>query len=93
MDWESSPLSSRFKAFENEGKKARLVEIIKGAEADWCQTGHIGYVIEGELEIEFKDETLDYKKGDGIFIAAGETEEHKPRPISERVVLFLVEEN
>ncbi|MEZ5428015.1 MAG: hypothetical protein R2747_17215 [Pyrinomonadaceae bacterium] len=93
IDWETSPLGSRFKAIETgRQQRVRLVEINRAdGEAEWCRNGHVGYVIEGELEIEFRDRKIVFRKGDGILIAAGPDEEHKPRPISQKVLLFLVE--
>lgn len=94
LGWEYSPLGSRFKAFESQGKKIRLVEISKADQhPDWCQTGHIGFVVSGELEIEFADEVLKFVAGDGIFIASGEVSKHRPKAISKDVLLFLVDEN
>ena len=93
IEWEFSPTGSRSKVFEFDGKKVRIVEIKREDEhAEWCQTGHIGFVISGELEIEFRDETVKFKEGDGLAIPAGEVSEHRPRAISEKVLLFLVEE-
>jgi quercetin dioxygenase-like cupin family protein len=91
--WEISPTGSRSKAFEIGGKKVRIVEIKREDEhAEWCQTGHIGFVMSGELEIEFRDETVKFKEGDGLAIPAGEDSEHRPRAISDKALLFLVEE-
>ncbi len=93
IDWESSPLGSRFKAFELADKRARMIEIKREDEhPDWCQTGHIGFVFSGEMEIEFRDEVVKFKQGDGLAIPAGSETEHRPRAISEKVLLFLVEE-
>jgi quercetin dioxygenase-like cupin family protein len=92
IDWQSSPLGSRFKAFELADKKARMIEIKREDQhPDWCQTGHIGFVFSGELEIEFRDETVKFRQGDGLAIPAGQDSEHRPRAISDKVLLFLVE--
>ena len=55
-------------------------------------TGHVGYVLEGELEIAFEDRTERFASGTGFFIHPGEGERHRPKAISPRVVLLLVED-
>lgn len=93
VEWENSSPFLRSKSFEQNGKKVRVVELKKGLDhPDWCETGHIGYVLEGELDIDFDGEILNYKRGDVLFIASGETEKHIPIPKSEKVLLLLVEE-
>ena len=67
----------RFKVFEQDGRKLRLVEFRSGfQEPDWCRKGHIGYVLEGESELRFVAQTIPLKAGDGIFIPAGEEHKH-----------------
>ncbi len=93
IEWDSSTLGVRSKAFELSGKKFRLLELQFGLEhPNWCLTGHIGYVVKGELDIIFDDETVNYTEGDAIFISSGEKERHIPKPISEKVILFLVDD-
>ncbi len=94
IEWETSPTGSRFKAFESDGKQARIVEIKRENDlSEWCRTGHIGFVYSGELEIEFRNGIVKFKQGDGLMIPAGEVSEHCPRVISDSVLLFLVEES
>ena len=93
LDWEETSLFLRSKSFEQANKKVRVVEIKKGLDhPDWCKTGHIGYVLEGEFDIDFNGEIIKYKQGDILFILTGEEQKHIPIPISEKVILFLVEE-
>jgi len=71
----------------------RLVELEgDGPEHDWCVTGHVGYVLQGELEIAFEDQTQRFTTGTGFFIRSGAGERHRPRAVSRRVVLLLVED-
>lgn len=94
LDWEKSPLGSRFKAFEKNGKTIRLVEISSTCEhPDWCRTGHVGFVVSGDLEIEFADTVEKFSAGDAFLIMSGEDSRHKPKAISDKVQLFLVDEN
>ena len=93
MDWEKSESGIKSKSSEQNRKKIRLLELHKGLKhPEWCVTGHIGYIIEGELEIEFNGRIVNISKGDALIIAAGEEEKHIPKPISENVVMLLVED-
>jgi mannose-6-phosphate isomerase-like protein (cupin superfamily) len=81
------------RAFTQFGKQIRLLEITRDfVEEDWCLKGHAGYVIEGELEIDFDGETIIYRAGDGLLIQPGEASRHKPKALSPIVKLFLVED-
>ena len=91
LEWEISASGLRSKSFETNGKRARLLEHSSAArEEEWCEKPHVGYVLEGELEIEFFDKTETFRAGDGIFISAGE--KHKARSPAEKTLLFLVED-
>ena len=89
-----SPASGlEVRAFAQSGKQIRLPEITRDfVEEDWCLKGHAGYIVEGELEIDFDGKTIVYRAGDGLLIPGGEASKHKPRAISEVVKLFLVED-
>jgi len=93
LEWHPASPGIRFKAFQQNGTQVRLLELKKGLEhPNWCETGHIGYVVKGELEIEFSNKAIKYSEGDGMFILSGEKERHIPRPITDKVILFMVEE-
>lgn len=83
----------RFKAYQQSGRRLRLVEFSREfVEHDWCRNGHIGYVLNGEIEIDFSGTVIVFKQGDGLFIPAGETGKHKARARTEIVQLVLVED-
>ena len=93
MAWTSSPSGARFKSYVQGGKKLRLVEFTKGfSEPDWCTKPHIGYVLEGEISIDFGGKVIHFTAGDGLFIPPGEENRHKTHIIGDRVKLFLVEQ-
>ncbi len=92
LPWEAPIEGLRFKAFQHRSKQIRLVEYSKEMPPHWCQKGHIGFVLEGEMEIEFEDETLVYKSGDGIFIPHGNEHKHKAKVISDTVKVIFVED-
>ena len=93
IPWQTPAAGVRFKAHEQAGRKLRLAEFAKDfIEPDWCTKGHIGYILEGQLEIDFNGNTVSLKPGDGIFIPPGEQHKHKGRAITETVKLILVED-
>lgn len=93
MQWESPAVGVRFKAYEQGSKKLRLVEFTKEfVEPDWCRKGHIGYILEGQLEIDFDGKAIPFGPGDGIFIPAGNKHKHKGRVLTDKVKAILVED-
>ncbi|MHC4646672.1 MAG: cupin domain-containing protein [Planctomycetota bacterium] len=92
MAWESPTAGVRFKAYEQDGKKLRLAEFSKGfVEPDWCSKGHIGYILEGQLEVNFDGKVIVFGPGDGIFIPAGEEHKHKGTALTKAVKVVVVE--
>ena len=93
MEWESSADGVRFKAYEQDGRKLRLVEFSKDfVETDWCTKGHIGYILEGKVEIDFNGDVIVFDQGDGLFILAGEKHRHKARVLTDKVKAILIED-
>ena len=93
LDWESQLPACRFKAFRHGETTLRVVEYAKDFVApDWCTDGHIGYVLEGELDIDFAGRVVRFAAGDGLFIPEGEARRHKPTPVSDVVRVVLVEQ-
>ncbi|MHC4572864.1 MAG: cupin domain-containing protein [Planctomycetota bacterium] len=93
MPWENPMVGVRFKVYEQDGKKLRLAELAKGfVEQDWCRKGHIGYVLEGQMEVDFDGKVIVFGTGDGIFIPAGEEHKHKGTALTEAVKVVLVED-
>jgi glyoxylate utilization-related uncharacterized protein len=91
LEWETAAIGLRSKSFKKDGKRAHLLEHSqKAQEEDWCQKSHVGYVVEGELKIDFSGKTETFRTGDGIFISAGE--KHKASSVTEKTLLFLVED-
>jgi quercetin dioxygenase-like cupin family protein len=93
MHWESPATGVRFKAYERNGKKLRLVEFTKDFfEDDWCTKGHIGYILEGQMEIDFSGNKEIFGPGDGVFIPPGREHKHKGRVLTDKVTAILVED-
>jgi quercetin dioxygenase-like cupin family protein len=92
MPWEQPTAGVRFKACEQNGRKLRLAEFTKDfVEPDWCTKGHIGYVLEGEMELDFHGQVVTFRPGDGLFIAPGTEHGHKTRVLSDFARVLLVE--
>lgn len=92
LPWENPALGVRFKSFRDGAKLFRLVEFTREfVEPDWCEKGHVGMVIDGELEINFRGTLIRYAPGDGICIPGGSSNGHKGRAVTPTVRLFLVE--
>ena len=93
MTWESPQAGVRYKAYEQGGRRLRLVEFSREfVEPDWCRKGHIGYVLEGRMEIDFCGRTIVIGPGDGVFIPSGEEHRHKGRAVTESAKVILVED-
>ena len=92
MEWEVPADGARFKAYEQGGRKLRLIEFAKEfVELDWRTNGHIGYILEGQMEIDFDGKVILFGPGDGLFIPAGQKHKHKGRVLTDKVKAILVE--
>ncbi len=93
LPWESPAPGVRFKAFVQGPKKIRIIEFTEEyVEPAWCSKGHIGYVVEGEMEVEFEGAIRKFKGGDGLFIPKGDENKHRHYSTSKPTTLFLVED-
>ena len=93
MEWEMPANGVRFKKYEQNGRKLRLVEFFEEfIEPDWCTKEHIGYILDGKMEIDFDGNKEIFGPGDGIFIPTGEEHKHKGRVLTEIIRAKLVEE-
>ena len=93
IDWTSPAVGVREKAVEVGPLRYRIVEFTpEFVEDGWCARGHIGFMIEGELEIAFADHTIGLRRGDGLFIPGGEESKHKATATTEVARVLLVDE-
>ncbi|MDD9946456.1 MAG: cupin domain-containing protein [Myxococcales bacterium] len=58
----------------------------------WCAKGHIGHIVEGTLEIEFRGTTEVFSQGDALFIPAGPEHAHRAVVISGPVTALFFED-
>lgn len=91
LEWESPIEGVRHKYIDQNNLRMRLVEYSNEMPLHWCEKGHYGYLLEGQMEIEFKDSKIIYKPGDGIFIPDGPDHKHCGRVLSEKVLVFFIE--
>jgi quercetin dioxygenase-like cupin family protein len=68
------------------------VEFTKEFVEPGCTKGHIGYILEGRIEIDFDGKPIVFGPGDGLFIPAGEEHRHKARVLTDTVKVILVED-
>ncbi len=93
IEWETPTAGVRFKAYEQSGRKLRLAEFTSEfIEPDWCIKGHIGYVLEGRMEINFDGNVITFGPGNGIFIPAGIKHKHIAKVLTDKVTVVLVED-
>jgi hypothetical protein len=94
IEWESPAPGVRQKAYNRDNRIIRLVEFTEEfSEADWCCKGHIGYVLEGSISIDFSGTPIRFEAGDGLFIPEGEESKHKGKiATGEKALVILFEE-
>ena len=93
LEWQSPLPGARFKIHADGSRQIRLIEFTSEfVEPHWCEKGHIGMVLEGVLEVDFRGRAIVYREGEGIFIPPGADTAHKARSLTLVVRLVLVED-
>ena len=93
IDWQHVRPHVRQKIYSEGSRQVRLVEFETSVGAEnWCEAGHIGYVLNGALSISFNGEVISFRAGDGLFIPAGEASKHRAVSISPGTQLLVVED-
>jgi hypothetical protein len=94
VPWAPVREGARTRIVQRGNVRIRLLELTPlFVEDGFCTRGHIGYVLEGELELTFADGPLALRAGDAMFLRPGEDHAHRARAVTPRVLLFLVEED
>lgn len=92
MEWVEVGDGMRFKRFQKDELQVRLVEWDKAmVHPAWCLKGHIGYIVEGAVEIDVAGTVFLYEAGDVFILPDGEAHKHRPKVLSEKVRFFAVE--
>ena len=93
IEWQSPHLGMRCKIFRDGSKQIRLVEFsTEFVEAQWCEKGHVGLVLSGDLEIDFSGDIVRFPEGSAFLIPSGAEHAHKARAVTSTVSVFLVED-
>jgi quercetin dioxygenase-like cupin family protein len=93
LDWQPMRPGARAKVHRNGSRQLRLVEFTSEfVEPHWCEKGHVGFVLSGMIEIDFRGKVISYPEGSGIFIPSGSASAHKARSVTPIVRLVLVED-
>ncbi len=94
IDWEDDVPGIRDRAQTVDGARWALVEYAERASrAEWCEDGHRGLVLEGEIEYEFADdrERLRAGRGDAFVLPAGVA--HRGRNVADGpTTMFLIDD-
>lgn len=78
MEWEHPKKGMKQKIYSDEKDRIRLLRFSDDfIEEEWCLKNHIGFVLNGEMKINFNGEIKSYRKGDGLWIKEGESSKHK----------------
>ena len=91
IPWETPMDGLRFRAFQQGDKQLRLVEYTRDMVPHWCEKGHVGYVLDGEFEIQFERQTVVFQAGDGVFIPPGPEHKHMGKTRTDVVRVVFVE--
>jgi len=93
MEWQEVRDGVRQKVYCEGSRQLRLVEFGEFShEVWWCEAGHIGYVLQGSLQIDFDGQVLSFAAGDGLFIPAGLATRHRGLNIQPGTRLLMVED-
>jgi quercetin dioxygenase-like cupin family protein len=93
IEWQSPQPGMRCKVFRDSSRQIRLVEFTQHfVEAQWCDKGHVGFVLSGDLDIDFSGQVVRFPEGSAFLIPPGSPHAHKARAVTPIVRIFLVEE-
>jgi Cupin domain len=93
LPWQTAGAGARYKLCPFGGRQLRVLELTPELfHTEWCAKGHAGYVLDGRLELRFKDHIIQCEAGEGFLIPAGEEHAHIPRSLTDCVTLFLIED-
>jgi hypothetical protein len=78
IDWETPKEGVKQKVYTDGNNRMRLLQFHDNfVEEDWCLNGHAGYVLNGEMQIDFNGTIRNYRQGNGLWINHGEESKHK----------------
>ncbi len=92
LPWEAPQVGVRSKSSRFGTRQLRLVEYTDQMEPHWCEKSHAGCILEGQLEITFDNQVVEFGAGDGVVILPGPRHRHMARVISGPVKALFVED-
>jgi hypothetical protein len=93
LSWQTPEPGMRSKTYKKGKKQIRLVEFTdQYFDPNWCTRGHVGFMLEGEMDINFNGRPMTFRKGDGLLIPAGEKNKHMVKVHTGQALVVLIEE-
>lgn len=93
MQWDQMRADVRQKSHCAGSRQIRIVEFdTESGPEQWCEGGHIGYVLKGSLTIDFNGKVVDFGPGDGLVIPSGAEHQHRATRIERGTQLLMIEE-
>lgn len=91
MEWIQVGEGVEQKQIIQEGQQMRLVRFHSiFREQDWCKKAHLGYVLEGEMNLSFNGKETSFLKGEAFAIPEGEAHQHRLTVTNGRSVDLLL---
>jgi quercetin dioxygenase-like cupin family protein len=93
LEWRQGRPGVRFKVYGEGDRVLRLVEFSTADGYDeWCEQGHIGYVLRGGLTLDCNGAAIVFRAGDGLFLPSGHDSRHRSVAIERGTRLVMVED-
>ena len=94
IDWDNKSAGMLVKSEWRHGKQMRMIEIgPDSGEPDWCEAGHVGFILKGELETNIDGMTERLSAGDRLIIPSGKKYRHKSKAVTGVIRLVLVDDS
>jgi quercetin dioxygenase-like cupin family protein len=91
--WQTPAVGARFKVHREGARQFRLLELTpEFEEPEWCEKGHAGFIVAGELDINFHGLVVRFPQGSALSVPAGPQHGHKAKAVTPLVRLFLIED-
>lgn len=91
LEWQIAAEGVRHKVTVIGDLRFRLVEYSNNMPVHWCERGHRGYLLDGEMQIEYPNETILYRAGDGVHIPDGAEHRHRAAILTRTATAFFLE--
>lgn len=90
--WQKPGAEGRVKMMFVGDKRIRILELPAGfREENWCEKGHVGYVLQGQFTIEFRNHEVACGPGMGFVIPDGDPHRSRGLP-GDPTTVFVVDD-